>query len=72
MKKKIKKKKSDFFSYNNIEISYKNVEILSKFLSIEGRILPSRRTGLTAKNQRKLSKEIKKARVIGFLPFIKE
>ena len=69
---KIRKKKlTDFFIQNNIQsIDYKDLEILKKFLSPEGKILPARRSGLTAKNQRKLSTAIKRARIIGLLPFI--
>nr|WP_199489935.1 30S ribosomal protein S18 [Meiothermus sp. QL-1] len=47
----------------------KNVEILKRFLSETGKILPRRRTGLSAKEQRKLARTIKRARVLGLLPF---
>ena len=33
-----------------------------------GRILPASRTGCSAKNQRKLSKAIRRARALGFMP----
>ena len=33
-----------------------------------GRILPASRTGCSAKNQRKLSKAIRRARGLGFMP----
>lgn len=42
---------------------------MRRFLSPEGKILPGRRTGLTSKNQRKITKAIKRARAIGLLPF---
>ncbi|RIH88617.1 30S ribosomal protein S18 [Meiothermus luteus] len=48
---------------------FKNVEILKRFLSETGKILPRRRTGLSAKEQRKLARTIKRARVMGLLPF---
>lgn len=50
-------------------LDYKNVEVLKKFLSETGKILPRRRTGLTAKEQRILARTIKRARVLGLLPF---
>uniref|UniRef100_UPI0038B5E81D 30S ribosomal protein S18 n=1 Tax=Thermus filiformis TaxID=276 RepID=UPI0038B5E81D len=50
-------------------LDYKNVEVLRKFLSETGKILPRRRTGLTAKEQRILARTIKRARVLGLLPF---
>ena len=51
------------------EIDYKNSELMRRFLSPEGKILPGRRTGLTSKNQRKITKAIKRARAVGLLPF---
>ena len=48
---------------------YRNVEVLRRFLSETGKILPRRRTGLSAKEQRILAKTIKRARVLGLLPF---
>ena len=38
---------------------YRNVEVLKRFLSETGKILPRRRTGLSAKEQR----------ILGLLPF---
>ena len=52
------------------EISYKNPDLLSKFTSEGGRILAARITGLSAKLQRKITKEIKIARMIAFMPFV--
>lgn len=48
---------------------YKNAELLRRFLSETGKILPRRRTGLNAQQQRKLSRTIKRARMLGLLPF---
>ncbi len=48
---------------------YRNVEVLRRFLSETGKILPRRRTGLSAKEQRILAKTIKRARILGLLPF---
>ena len=53
-------------------INYKNIFLLRKYISLEGKILPRRLTGLTSKKQRCLSKAIKKARIIGFLPFVRQ
>ncbi|GBC04120.1 hypothetical protein RclHR1_05520008 [Rhizophagus clarus] len=47
---------------------YKNYTLLSNFVSDMGRILPRSITGLTAKNQRKLAKAIKRARSFGLIP----
>lgn len=51
------------------EIDYKNVEVLKKYLSPRYKILPKKVSGLSSKNQRKLTNEIKKARIMGLLPF---
>jgi small subunit ribosomal protein S18 len=42
---------------------------LKGFISENGKILSSRYTRLNAKEQRKLTKAIKKARLLGLLPF---
>lgn len=64
-----KKRLADYFIQNKFEIDYKNADVLRRFISLEGKILPGRRSGLTAKNQRKTTKAIKKARSAGLLPF---
>ena len=65
----MRKKLSDYYTQNKEIVDYKNIDTLKRFLSPEGKILPSRRTGLNAKNQRKITKAIKQARVLGLLPF---
>ena len=60
-----------FFSQNNIQhIDYKDVEILKKFINPHGRILSKKKTGVTSKNQRKLSLAIKRSRFMGLLPYV--
>lgn len=51
------------------EIDYKNVAYLSNFLMDTGRIVPARLSQMTAKQQRQLSREIKRARFLSLLPF---
>jgi small subunit ribosomal protein S18 len=51
-------------------IDYKDVELLSNFLTEQGKILPKRLTGLTNKQQNKVTKAIKRARMLSLLPFI--
>jgi small subunit ribosomal protein S18 len=67
---KNKRRLSDFFMQNKISVDYHDSDVLRRFLSPEGKILPSRRSGLTSKNQRKLTKAIKRGRMIGLLPFV--
>lgn len=51
-------------------IDYKNVVLLRKFITTEGKIVPRRISGVSAKQQRYIAKAIKNARMMGFLPFI--
>ncbi|MEC9381938.1 MAG: 30S ribosomal protein S18 [Thermodesulfobacteriota bacterium] len=53
----------------NVEIDYKNVELLSNFITERKKIAPRRMTGTSASQQRKISKEIKKARYMALLPY---
>lgn len=48
---------------------YKNPEFLGKFLKENGSIEGRERTGLTAKEQREMVRQIKLARNIALLPF---
>ena len=58
---------------NHIEyIDYKDTNLLDRFISERGKILPRRVTGTSAKNQRKLTIAIKRARIMGLLPFVSE
>ena len=50
--------------------NYKNTEFLKIFLTPHGKILPRRITELTVQQQKKITKAIKRARILSFLPFI--
>jgi small subunit ribosomal protein S18 len=52
-----------------LEFDYKDPKILAKFLTESGNIVPRSKTGVTAKQQRSLSQNIKRARYIALLPF---
>ena len=52
-----------------ITIDYKKSVILERFISKTGKILPRRVTGANALVQRKIAREIKRARHIGLLPY---
>ncbi len=51
------------------EIDYKNLEVLRRFISDQGKILPRKATKIGAKEQRRLAREIKRARHLALLPF---
>ena len=68
-----RRRKVDFIAANHIDyIDYKDVDLLKRFISERGKILPRRVTGTSAKNQRKLTVAIKRARVMGLLPCVAE
>lgn len=52
------------------KIDYKDTELLTLFVTEQGKIFPRRATGITVQQQRKLSKAIKRARILGLLPFV--
>ena len=50
-------------------IDYKNPQLLRAFLTDRGKIVPARISGLTARQQRQITKAIKRARMLALLPF---
>ena len=48
-------------------IDYKNIKLLKKYLSESGRILPSRITSVSQNKQKKLSRAVKRARLLALL-----
>ncbi len=53
-------------------IDYKDAKQLQKFITDQGKIIPRRITGLSAKQHRELVTAIKRARQIAVMPFISE
>ncbi len=66
------RKKVCKFCTQKMPIDYKNHDLLRRFVTERGKILPRRITGTCAKHQRALTREIKKARVLAYLPFVKK
>jgi len=61
------KKKCPLTGKNAPEIDYKNVKLLKRYISENGKILPSRITSVSQKKQRKLSQSIKRARTLALI-----
>lgn len=59
-----------FFCQYKSEPSYKETENLEKFLSPRKKIINRDNTGVCAKHQRALTREIKYARFLGLLPYV--
>ena len=49
------------------EIDYKNIKLLKKYVSENGKILPSRITNVSQKKQRELALSIKRARNLALI-----
>jgi small subunit ribosomal protein S18 len=65
-----RRKKLDPFTEDPTKtVDYKDVTMLSKFVSERGRILSRRLTGLSAYNQRKVAKAIKRAQSLGLMAY---
>ena len=53
-------------------VDYKDVDAIKRYVSSDkGKILPRRITGACAKHQRFIAGEVKKARFMALIPFVK-
>jgi small subunit ribosomal protein S18 len=50
-------------------IDYKNLGYIKKYISEAGKLIPSRVSGLTASEQRKMNKAVKTARFLALIPY---
>jgi small subunit ribosomal protein S18 len=67
----IKKDKYCRFKKSGIKyVDYKDSDFLLKFVNEQGKILPRRLTGTSAKFQKKVNKAIKRARHLAILPYV--
>ena len=48
-------------------IDYKNINLLKKYMSDNGKIISSKITSVSFNKQKKLTREIKKAKILGLL-----
>lgn len=51
------------------EIDYKDVNLLKNYISETGKIVPSRITGTSAIDQRRIAKAIQRARLLALIPY---
>ena len=65
------KRKFCYFKENGIvDIDYKYVKLLRRFVNDQGKIMPRRITGTSAKMHRKLVRAIKRSRSIALMPYV--
>ena len=48
-------------------VDYKNIKLLRRYISDTDKIMPSRITSVSQNKQRKLTREIKKAKILGLI-----
>jgi small subunit ribosomal protein S18 len=66
-----RRRKVSYLTTQKIDVvDYKDVATLRKFINDRGKILPSRQSGNTAKQQRMIASAIKRAREMALLPFV--
>lgn len=53
-------------------IDWKDADYLSRFIPERGKIMPRRISGVSAKDQRRLARAIKRARVMALLPYVSD
>ena len=63
-------RKCRFCEAGIIDVDYKDAGLIKRFLSVRGKILAGRFTGVCAKHQRKLSMAIKRSRFMGLIAYI--
>ena len=52
-------------------VDYKDTLIINKYISDKGKILPRRMTGACAEHQRHIARQVKYARFMALIPFVK-
>ena len=52
-------------------VDYKDVQIVTKYINEKGKIMPRRMTGACAEHQRHIAQQIKRARFMGLIPYVK-
>lgn len=62
-----RRKVCPFIMDKALVLDYKNLKVVNRFVTETGKIVPRHVSGVSAKNQRKLAKHIKRARNIGFV-----
>ena len=73
LKRRIFRKRPCRFCIDKVKnIDYLDYHKFQKLLTERGKIVPSRISGNCAKHQRQLARAIKKARILGLLPFVAE
>lgn len=66
-----RRRKVSYLTINKIySVDYKDLNILRRYVNDRGKILPSRQTGTTAKEQRMVARAVRRARELALLPYV--
>jgi len=65
-------KQCNFCSKDISDVDYRDIETLRRYVSSQAKIIDPRHTGVCAKHQRRLARAIKRARVMGLMPFVRQ
>lgn len=72
---KIEEKRDKYCRFKKLGIKYidyKDPNFLLKFVNEQGKILPRRLTGTSAKYQKKVSTAVKRARHLALMPYVSD
>lgn len=62
-----------YFCENNLnKLDYKDVAVLRRFVTLQGKIKPPRKTGTCTRHQRVVARAVKRARTLAILPVKKD
>ena len=56
-------------NFKDLEVDYKDLDSLRQFVGETGKIVPIRITGASARFQRNLAKQVKRARYLALIPY---
>ncbi|NNE34338.1 MAG: 30S ribosomal protein S18 [Rhodothermales bacterium] len=62
--------KDRFSGLDTEYVDYKDVDLLKRFINEQGKLLPRRITGVSAKFQRQLTRAAKRARHLALVPYV--
>jgi len=69
MSRRFRRKKFARLNADGSDVDYKDLELLKQYIGETGKIVPSRITGTSARHQRLIAQEIKRARYLALLPY---
>jgi small subunit ribosomal protein S18 len=66
----MEKKQCYFCEHKMNAVDFKDVYFLRRFMNSQGKMYPPKKFGICAKHQRALATAIKRARMMGLVPFV--